>query len=42
MLSIEYIHKRLRLFRIECSLADIAGIAVLFLLWRLAVLLRMI
>lgn len=42
MLSIEYIHKRTRLFRIECSLIGVASIAVLFLLWRLAVLLRIL
>jgi hypothetical protein len=42
MLSIEYIHKRTRLFRIERILIGVASIAVLFLLWRLAVLVRIL
>lgn len=35
MLSIEYIHKRIRFFRIEFSLMVVACLAVLILLWQL-------
>ena len=40
MLSIEYVHKRIRLFRIELSLLVLAVIAALLLLWRLLNVLR--
>jgi hypothetical protein len=35
MLLIEYIHKRVRLFRIELSLMVVACLAVLIFLWQL-------
>ena len=35
MLSIEYIHKRVRLFQIELSLIVFARLAVLIFLWQL-------
>lgn len=40
MLSIEYIHKRVRLFRIELSLTVVACLAVLIFLWQLFSMLR--
>jgi hypothetical protein len=40
MLSIEYIHKRVRLFRIELSLMVVACLAVLIFLWQLLGVLR--
>jgi hypothetical protein len=42
MLSIEYTHKRIRLFRIELSLAVVAVLAVLILLWQMLSFLRLI
>ena len=35
MLSIEYIHKRAKLFRIELSLIAVAVFAVIFLIWQI-------
>jgi hypothetical protein len=40
MLSIEYIHKRVRLFRIELSLMVVACLVVLIFLWQLLGVLR--
>ncbi len=40
MLSIEYIHKRVKLFRIELSLIAVAVLAVIFFLWQILNLLR--
>ena len=40
MLSIEYIHKRVKLFRIELSLIAMAVLAVIFLLWQILNILR--
>jgi hypothetical protein len=40
MLSIEYILKRVRLFRIELSLVVVACLAVLIFLWQLLGVLR--
>ena len=42
MLSIEYIHKRVRLFRIELSLMVVACLAVLIFLWQLLGVLRIL
>jgi len=35
MLSIEYIHKRAKVFRIELSLVMIACLAVVMLVWQI-------
>ena len=35
MLSIEYVHKRVRLFRVELSLVVIACLAVILLGWNI-------
>jgi hypothetical protein len=35
MLSIEYVHKRVRLFRIELRLVVVASILVLILVWQI-------
>ena len=35
MLSIEYIHKRVKLFRIELSLLVLACLAVVILVWQI-------
>lgn len=35
MLSIEYIHKRVKLFRIELSLLVVACLAVIILIWQI-------
>lgn len=35
MLSIEYVHKRVKLFRIEISLLVIACLAVIILIWQI-------
>ncbi|WP_256441753.1 hypothetical protein [Polynucleobacter sp. AP-Nino-20-G2] len=35
MLSIEYIHKRSKLFRIELSLVVVATLVVLILVWQI-------
>jgi hypothetical protein len=42
MLSIEYIHKRVRLFRIELSLIVVILSASFILVWQLLRLLRLI
>ena len=42
MLSIEGIHKRVRLFRIELSLIVVACLAVLIFLWQLLGVLRIL
>jgi hypothetical protein len=34
MLSIEYVHKRVRLFRLELSLMMVACLAVILLIWQ--------
>lgn len=40
MLSIEYTHKRAKLFRIELSLIAVAVLAVIFLIWQILNVLR--
>jgi hypothetical protein len=35
MLSIEYVHKRVKLFRIELSLLVVACLAVMILVWQI-------
>ena len=40
MLSIEYVHKRSRLFRVELSLVMVAALTVLMLLWQILIVLR--
>jgi hypothetical protein len=35
MLSIEYVHKRVRLFRIELSLVTVACLGVMLMIWQL-------
>lgn len=42
MLSIEYVNKRVRLFRIELSPLVLAILALVMLLWQLLSFLRMI
>ena len=42
MLSIEYVNKRVRLFRIELSLAALACLGMMLMLWQLLVLLRIL
>jgi hypothetical protein len=42
MLSIEYIHKRAKLFRIELSLVVVAVLAVLILVWQILTTLKII
>lgn len=42
MLSIEYIHKRVHLFRLELSFFAVALAASFILLWQLLLLLRFI
>ena len=40
MLSIEYTHKRAKLFRIELSLIAVAVLGVIFLIWQILTVLR--
>jgi len=40
MLSIEYIHKRSRLFRVELSLIVVATLIVLIFVWQILSLLK--
>ncbi|CAM3790977.1 hypothetical protein POAN111098_08180 [Polynucleobacter antarcticus] len=42
MLSIEYVHKRVRLFRVELSLIVVACLIVLMLLWQILSMLKII
>ena len=42
MLSIEYVHKRVRLFRIELSLIVLACFVALLFLWQLLSMLRIV
>jgi hypothetical protein len=42
MLSIEYVHNRVRLFRIELSLIVLAGLVALVFVWQLVSMLRMV
>lgn len=42
MLSIEYVHKRVRLFRVELSLIVVACLIVLMLLWQILSVLKII
>jgi hypothetical protein len=42
MLSIEYVHKRVRLFRIELSFVAVALAASLVLFWQMLLLWRII
>jgi hypothetical protein len=40
MLSIEYVHKRVRLFRIERSLSAVACLGVMLMAWHLLIVMR--
>lgn len=40
MLSIEYIHKRAKLFRIELSLIAVAMLVAIFLIWQILAILH--
>jgi hypothetical protein len=42
MLSIEYVHKRVRLFRIELSLVALACLGMMLMLWQLLMVLRIL
>jgi hypothetical protein len=42
MLSIEYIHKRAKLFRIELSFVIIAVMVVLILIWQILLILKIV
>ena len=42
MLSIEYIHKRAKLFRVELSLVVLAMLAVLILVWQILTTLKIV
>jgi hypothetical protein len=42
MLSIEYVHKRVRLFRIELSLVVLACLGIMLLIWQLLTVLRIV
>ena len=42
MLSIEYVHKRVRLFRIELSLVAVACLGIMLMVWQLLMLLRIL
>ena len=40
MLSIEYVHKRVRLFRLELSLVVLACLGIILMVWQLLMVLR--
>jgi hypothetical protein len=42
MLSMEYVHKQVRLFRIELSLVAVACLGILLMVWQLLMALRII
>jgi hypothetical protein len=42
MLSIEYVHKRVKLFRIELSLMIIASMVLVFFVWQILQVLKII
>ena len=42
MLSIEYVHKRIKLFRIELSLVIIVSLALIFFAWKILQILKII
>ena len=42
MLSIEYVHKRVRLFRIELSLMIVASLVLVFFVWQILQVLKII
>jgi hypothetical protein len=42
MLSIEYVHKRVRLFRIELSLVVLACLGIVLMAWQLLMVLRIL
>ncbi|MDH6420886.1 hypothetical protein M2131_000827 [Polynucleobacter sphagniphilus] len=42
MLSIEYVHKRIKLFRIELSLVIIVSLALVFFAWKILQILKII
>jgi hypothetical protein len=42
MLSIEYVHKRVRLFRIELNLVVLACLGIVLMLWQLLMVLRIL
>ncbi|MDH6240334.1 hypothetical protein M2125_000124 [Polynucleobacter sphagniphilus] len=42
MLSIEYVHKRVKLFRIELSLMIVASMVLAFFVWQILQVLKII
>jgi len=42
MLSIEYVHKRVRLFRIELSLMIVASLGLVFFVWQILQVLKIV
>ncbi|MDH6248378.1 hypothetical protein [Polynucleobacter sphagniphilus] len=42
MLSIEYVHKRVKLFRIELSLMIVASMVLVFFVWQILQVLKII
>ncbi|MDF9787565.1 hypothetical protein [Polynucleobacter sphagniphilus] len=42
MLSIEYVHKRVKLFRIELSLMIVASMVLVFFIWQILQVLKII
>jgi hypothetical protein len=42
MLSIDYVHKRVRLFRIELSLGIVASLGITMMIWQLLMALRIL
>lgn len=42
MLSIEYVHKRVKLFRIEFSLMIVASMVLVFFVWQILQVLKII
>jgi len=42
MLSIEYVHKRVKLFRIELSLMIVASLVLVFFVWQMLQVLKII
>jgi hypothetical protein len=42
MLSIAYVHKRVRLFRIELSLVVLACLGIVLMVWQLLMVLRIL
>ena len=42
MLSIEYVHKRMKIFRVELSVIAVAILGILILLWQILSFLKII